>query len=273
MWALLNFRQRPHLENGMVNLGFSTMATPELDAYEAIAAAQEYGYSFVCLRAHEMAGELQLDTAPAELANIRRAFADAGVGAGCLFGYNPMRTDAQQAYTDTLEYTLRLMELAAGIGAQAVRLFADERFPEAFAAAAARALEQTEVAIVLQNHAPHGDVAYGIRILEQIASPRAGMAFSPDHCSLDTVYAECETVRPYIKELFVTNKRTGPDGQTQYVHIEEGSYDWERICGSVKPEQSGIPVVLKWERIWHRELEEYRTVLPRAKKWFEERLK
>lgn len=248
------------------------MATPELDAFGAIAAAQEYGYRFVCLRVHEIAGELQLDSAPAELAAIRRAFSYTGVGAGCLFGYNPMRTEARRAYNDTLDYTLRSMELAAGIGAKAVRLFADSRFPEVFAQAVARALEQTEISVLIQNHVPHGETAYGTGILRQIASPRAGMAFAPDHCGPDTVYEECETVKPYMREIFVTNKQTGPDGRTRYVHLDEQGYDWERICKSIKPEQSGLPVVLKWERVWHRELEDYRTVLPRAKKWFAARL-
>lgn len=247
------------------------MATPELDAYDAIAAAEEYGYRFVCLRVHEIAGELQLNTAHTELANIRRAFIGAGIGAGCLFGYNPTRTAAQKTYADTLEYTLRLMELAEEIGAQSVRIFADENFPGAFAEAVARALEQTEIAVVLQNHVPRGETAYAIEILKQIASPRAGLAFAPDHCRLDTVYTQCQTVKPYMQELFVTNKRTEPDEKIHYVHIDEGNYDWDRICRCLEPEQRRIPVVLKWERVWHRELEDYRVALPRARKWFEER--
>lgn len=66
----------------MMNLGFSTMATPELNAYGAVSAAREYGYDFVCLRVHEFGGELQIDTPAAELSNIRRAFTDSGVEAG-----------------------------------------------------------------------------------------------------------------------------------------------------------------------------------------------
>lgn len=249
------------------------MATPELDAYGAIAAAQEYGYDFVCLRVHEAAGELRLDSPAAELAGIRRAFLESGVGAGCVFGYNQQYDNMQKAYTQTVEYALRLMDIAADIGARSVRLFADQYFPEAFAEAVARALERTELSVLIQNHAPRGEAAYNLKVLEQIASPRVGLAFSPDHCRLDTVYAECETVKPYIRELYVTNKKTGADGSTQYVHIEEGDYDWDRICGIVQPEEHNIPVVIKWERIWHRELEDYRHALPRAKKWFEERSK
>ena len=122
----------------------------------------------------------------------------------------------------------------------------------------------------MQNHAPRGETSYGIQILKHIASPRAGIAFAPDHCMLDTVYAQCRTVKPYMEELFVTNKRTELNGKTRYVHIDEGSYDWDRICRCLEPEQNRVPVVLKWERVWHRELEDYRVVLPRAKKWFEE---
>jgi len=119
-----------------MKLAFSTLGCPDWELREIVAAARNWGYDGVELRA--VGGSLDLlgraEFAPAQLATTRAYFEDAGIEICCVDTSCAFHSADENERANQVKIALGHADLAARLGASLIRVF-----PDTIQAAAERA--------------------------------------------------------------------------------------------------------------------------------------
>ncbi len=256
----------------VLKLSYTTMATPDLNAEEAVRAAVKYGYQGVDIRVSPKKGELRRDSSTRQIKSIARVFENEGIKPSGILCYNKYGGEDASSWAAMTDDIKRHLEIAAVLGSPSIRIFAGSprksNDPEGFLQRTAQTLsdvlqgEYTATDILIQNHKSHTTAVETVRLIRMADNPRLGLVFSPDHCieneDMDKVFG---LIREVTRQYYVADRKKT---QTGYVDILPGkgevpvSSAYEALGGK---SFSGW-VTFKWEKIWNEKLEGHNAALP-----------
>jgi sugar phosphate isomerase/epimerase len=265
----------------MMKISFTTMATPDLDGVEAIKLAKKFGYGGVDLRVSDKKGELTERSTDSEIRQLKNTFDSEGIQPSGLFCYNLKAGYDNVTWQNMIDSILRHMEIAYKLGSPSIRIFAgdprdfdnQEDYIKRTAEAINKALYKHDsgIIILVQNHRGGFTAMHSYKAITIADNPRFKLAFSPDHCLLESedmteVYSK---VKEIAGQLYVSDmmKPAGSD-KYQTVFPGEGAVDIEAAYKAIGGKNFEGWVTLKWEKLWHPELEDAMTVLPRFVEYF-----
>ena len=272
----------------MARLSFTTMGTPEMTGVEAIEAARKYGYQGVDLRVSENKGELTVDATNEEIAALRRAFDGEGIAPAGLLCYNDRPSKDPGSWKLMEDSLLRHLEIGAMLGSPTIRMFGgaihEYDSPEDFITRSADVLasvferDASDVKIVLQNHGGSYTFLQGVALAKQLAHPRFGMVFSPDHCVMmgEDMDAVCAVAKTFSLQLYVSDVAPSDDPESKRafhgILPGGGVVPLRRAYHAIGGDAFDGWISFKWEKIWQNHLEEPEIALPHFMKYFKSHL-
>ncbi len=264
----------------MQKISFTTLSTPGLDVQAVSALARRFGYDGVDLRVSGRAGEVKPDTGEREIKKYRDVLASDGIEAAGLLCYLSYDGDLSPGLLEASlrEQLARLMEIAALLGAQAIRIDGAMTGARSHAGELAGALgfvldRNCGIDIVIQNHIHEFSTAQCLDLVDDLNHPRFTLAYSPDHCIV--MNEDFASVFPRLggkaRKLFISDLRMDKDG---YAAVFPGlgvvplGESYEAVGGK----NFDGWISLKYEKFWDPGLEGPETSLPyfieRAPAWF-----
>lgn len=259
---------------------FSTLACPRWNAAEIIAAAARWGYAGIEFRV--VAGETDLWKLPAfhgaGLLETRRALNDAGLALPCL------DTSAQFHFPDpeerrrNLDLALRMAELAAALGAPAIRVFGDRVQPgrthDETAAWIAESLLTLEaklsgVAVWLETHGDFARTSDLAAILSRTGD-RIPLIWDPANALLEFGEAPGEggaALSGRIRHVHLKDFRRNKDGW-EFALPGEGEMPFGELHSVLQQQNYDGFFSFEWEKHWHPALAEPEVSLPHFAQWF-----
>ena len=268
----------------MSKISFTTMGTPELDAFGAIDAAVEYGFDGVDLRISRDEGEIMADMSDEQLAKIKAYANEKNIELPGLLCYFNRTIWESFGYNSCEEYLLRLMEIAEKLGSKIVRYQAgdasssDDRKKciedEMKIINDVLAKNTSDVMIGIQNHANSYTVSDTVYAASLCPSNRLCLIYSPDHCFIieEDVSAMLDDIKKITPEMYVSDIIM-IDGKHQSVAPGEGGVDNKKNIDILGGKDFDGWYTFKWERIWRRELDDYTVVFPKFMKFIKGALK
>jgi sugar phosphate isomerase/epimerase len=270
----------------MMKTSFSTLACPDWNFSQVLAAAGNYGYDGVELRV--LSRELDLWKLPEfrapALPAARSAVEDsglviAGLGSSACF-HSP---DAQERERN-LGFALRMAELASGLGAPAIRVFGDRIQPgctreqtavwiaESLAQLAER-LKSEGVQVWLETHGDFASAAEVSRIFTQLESAEAGIIWDPANAFEQSGEAPL-VPRPMadrIRHVHLKDLTRDARGGFHYALTGEGDFPFDTMFAALADIDFDGFVSFEWEKLWHPELAEPEIALPHFIRWWKSR--
>ena len=256
-----------------MKLSFTTMATPGLGVLNSVKLAGKYGYDGIDLRVSDYMGELTPQASGKELLEVKNILASEGIRLSGLLCYNKSGGMGDAARQEMKEDIQRHLEIASILESPSIRIFAgnpeeSENIDDSIKKTADTILEalrqdKTEVKILLQNHSHSFTLKQAVNLAEMVDSPLFGIVFSPDHCVLqkEDPRGFYGLVKKHSKQLYIADLNL--EG-SEYKSVLPGKgvvqlKDAYEIIGGA--DFDGW-VTFKWEKIWHKELEEPDIALP-----------
>lgn len=250
---------------------------------QIIAMAEREGYDGIELRFVQ--GEDSLWKLPVfsgkELASTRRALADHGLiiscqDTSCRF-HSPHAAERER----WLSEGKRMADLAAELGAPGLRVFGDtiqqgadrdstknwiaESIQELAEITAIRGVE-----IWIENHGDFAGAGETAAILQQAASPKAGVVWDP----VNSFVATKEWPRNgaaqlgvAIRHVHIKDLRLDRDGLI-YVLTGEGDFPLLELKEVLQDLQYDRFLSFEWEKKWHPEIADAEVALPHFADWF-----
>lgn len=270
----------------MMKTSFSTLACPDWNLSEVLAAAENYGYDGVELRV--ISRELDLWKLPefhvSALAATRATVEDrglvvAGLGSSACF-HSP---DAQERERN-LDTALRMAEVAAGLGAPAIRVFGDRIQPgctrEQTAAWIAESLTRLAVRLKpegvqvwLETHGDFASAAEVSRIFTQLESAEVGIIWDPANAFEQN--GEVPLVLPSmanrIRHVHLKDLTRDAQGPFHYALTGEGDFPFDTVFAALADIDFNSFVSFEWEKLWHPELAGPEIALPHFIQWWKSR--
>jgi Xylose isomerase-like TIM barrel. len=249
-----------------MKLSFSTLATPNLTALQAILLARKYGFHGVDLRVSEDRGDLTISSSRDQIMEIKNALHSEGIRISSLMAYSQPGT--------IRDGILRHIALAECIGAEIVRLPLPAKPKEILAeswiayliAELSSCLDEAvaaRVTLLIQNHYNQLNALQCARLIKQINHSQLQMLLSTDHCLIQN-----ESISTVLQEA------RGITGQLYIADIRRNKISYDDVL----PGTGEVPLVdfynglggnrydgwitLKWEKLWRPELADYEIALP-----------
>ncbi|MBN9617439.1 MAG: hypothetical protein BGO25_14735 [Acidobacteriales bacterium 59-55] len=270
----------------MMKTSFSTLACPDWNLSEVLAAAEKYGYDGVELRV--ISRELDLWKLPefhgSALAATRAAVEDhglvvAGLGSSACF-HSP---DAQERERN-LDSALRMAEVAAGLGAPAIRVFGDRIqtgctreqttswIAESLTQLAGR-LKPDGVQVWLETHGDFASAADVSEIFAQLNSAEVGIIWDPANAFEQN--GEAPLILPpmatRIRHVHLKDLTRDVQGLSHYTPTGEGDFPFDTIFTLLAGIDFDAFVSFEWEKLWHPELAGPEVALPHFLHWWKSR--
>ena len=250
---------------------------------QIIAMAARHGYDGIELRFVQ--GEDSLWKLPVfsgkELASTKWALADQGLTISCL------DTSCRFHSPDAIERARwitegkRMADLAAELGAPGLRVFGDTIQPgtdrastQSWIAESIRKLAEiiaaTGVEIWIENHGDFAGAAATAAILEQAASPKAGVVWDPANSFVGTGEQPTNSAAQLgvaIRHVHIKDLRHDGDG-VKYVLTGEGEVPLLELKAALQYLNYDRFVSFEWEKKWHPEIADAEIALPHFVRWF-----
>lgn len=261
---------------------FSTLACPDWSLSEILAAATEYGYDGVELRV--ISRELDLWKLPefklSSLAATRAGINACGVvvaaiGSSACF-HSPEVFERQR----NLDSARRMAEVAAGLGARAIRVFGDRIQPGRTRNETARwivdsliqlasELKSQEVQVWLETHGDFAAVADMNEILMQLDCAEIGVIWDPANAYGQTheMPLILPLMRDRIRHVHLKDVTWDAEGY-HYAATGEGEFPFSTLFDSLGGIAFDGFVSFEWEKFWHPELAAPEIALPHFIKWW-----
>lgn len=262
-------------------LAFSTLGCPEWDAATVVDRAAAFGYRGIEWRGGPD-GTVTTTWSAAERSRLRRRVADSGLASIAVTAYSNLIASAPAERRRSVDEIAAHVDLAADLGAGAVRVFVgirDDAAPddellrravEALLAALDRARDR-EVRLAIEPHDDHVRAASLGPILAAIPDPLVGIAW--DIANAWSVGEDPELgLREYAGRIHYVQVKdgVGRDEEWQLCPLGEGDVPVERalrgLVGTLG-DASLPPISVEWERVWHPELAPAERALPAAREW------
>ncbi len=229
-----------------MNYAFMSFSCPQATFAEMLALAAQYGYDGIEPRA---AGnhnhEVELEASAEQRASFRQQAADAGIAICCLAAGNryadPADSDAQ------VEETLQYIDLAADIGAPALRVFGG-RLPDGIsresavsgvAGALSRLAERAGdrgVIVCLETHDDWCSPADVAAVMARVDHPAIGVNWDAAHpVSKEgwTLADSYSTLRRWIRHAHVHDLHIGSE-RPDYTAFGTGDVDHKQVLALLR---------------------------------------
>ena len=268
-----------------MKLSFSTLACPDWELPQIIAAASASGYDGIELRFVRNKDSLwKLPEFRAEqLASSKRALSDLGlriacVDTSCRFHF-PDATERAQ-WIDEGE---RMAELAAALNAPGIRVFGDQIQPGADRESTrkwitdsirtlADRIAPSGVEVWLETHGDFASAPETTAILDQAKSMNTGAIWDPANCYLEhnePPKAGAAGLDRYVRHVHVKDMRRTGD-EWKLVLTGEGDFPLDEVRTSLMEIGYNGFVSFEWEKKWHPEIPDANIALPHFARWFRE---
>lgn len=270
-----------------MKISFSTLACPTWNLNAVLDAAIRYGYQGVELRFLELDDRLWLrpEFRGSGLRDTRSRLADAGLAISCVdtscFFHHPEVERRREA----LEMGRRMMELAAELGAPAIRVFGDRVQPGADRASTVNWIAdgvrelgcfgaERGVQCWLETHGDFAPSGGTQEILQQAGHPNLGVIWDPANAyaeSGEEPRAGYANLGERIRHVHVKDCRPpredAADRLWEPVLMGDGRFpaaDLIRLLRAAKFEGFAS---FEWEKRWHPEIAEPEVALPHFMAW------
>ena len=265
---------------------FSTLACPDWSLPEVLAAAADYGYDGVELRV--ISRELDLWKLPefksSSLATTRGAIADQGLVVAVIGSSACFHSAEMQERERNFDSALRMAEVAAGLGAPAIRVFGDRiqpgsdrkqtaaRIADSLTRLADR-LRPDSVQVWLETHGDFAAVADVSEILAQLDSTEAGLIWDPANAFEQN--GETPVIPPQmssrVRHVHLKDLLRNVQGSARYMPTGEGEFPFHTMFAALEGIGFDGFVSFEWEKLWHPELAAPEIALPRFIEWWKRR--
>ena len=261
---------------------FSTLACPDWSLPEVLAAATGYGYDGVELRV--ISRELDLwklpDFKSSSLAATRAAIdacgvAVAAIGSSACF-HSPEVLERQR----NLDSARRMAEVAAGLGAPAIRVFGDRiqagrtrdetvRWIADSLTQLADELKPQGIQVWLETHGDFAVAADVSGIFKHLNLAEIGIIWDPANAFAQT--REMPVIPPliqnHIRHVHLKDVTWEAEG-FRYVATGEGQFPFNIVFDSLGGIGFDGFFSFEWEKLWHPELAAPEIALPHFIKWW-----
>ena len=258
-----------------MKLAFSTLGCPDWELREIVAAAREWGYNGVELRA--VGGSLDLlsraEFAPAQLATTRAYFQDLEiccVDTSCTF-HSP---DASER-ADHVNIALAHAEMAAKLGAPLIRVFPDKIQPGAereetrdWIAAGLREIADRmpdDVNVGLETHGDFARAEYASEIVALASHPHVKLIWDVANsvAAGDEIRTAARIVKPYLAHIHLRDAKP-VTGSEHWLPVLAGTgrVSFAEAVAAIKDLNYDCFVSFEWEKYWHPEIEAPEVALP-----------
>ena len=260
-----------------MKLAFSTLGCPDWELREIVAAARNWGYDGVELRA--VGGSLDLldlaEFSPAQLATTRAYFEDAGIEICCVDTSCAFHSADQNERGNQVKIALGHADLAARLGASLIRVF-----PDRIQAGAER--EETRdwivtslcdvaerlpdgVNVALETHGDFARAEYAAEIVTLANHPQVKLIWDVANsvAAGDDIQHAARVVQPYLAHVHLRDARPVA-GLEHWLPVLAGvgrvSFA-EAVAALGELNYDGF-VSFEWEKYWHPEIEAPGVALP-----------
>ena len=266
-----------------MRVSFSTLACPDWTMPQIIAMAVREGYDGIELRFVQ--GEDSLWKLPIfsgnELASTKRTLEDRALNISCLDTscrfHSPDAAERGRWITEGK----RMADLAAELGAPGLRVFGDTIQPGADRASTqswisesirelAEITAERGIEVWIENHGDFAGAADTAAILQQAASPKAGVVWDPANSFTATKEQPADgaaRLRAVIRHVHIKDLR--PDGDSwKCVLPGEGAFPLLDLKAALQDLQYDRFLSFEWEKKWHPEIADAEIALPHFARWF-----
>ena len=226
-----------------------TFSCPLLGLKELFETAKKYGYEgieprILCGHKHG----IEPDASPAQRSEIKRQAVESGIALSCI------ATSCVYANPETAEQnvadTLQCIDLAADVGAPAIRVFggtigkglsradAVKLVAESLASVADHA-KAKNVTICMETHDDWCDPAHVSAVMQRVNHPAIAVNWDvmhPVRTKSATMEEAFEILKPWIRHVHVHDGAVAPDGKLIFMPIGKGFVDHKtaimRLCSS-----------------------------------------
>jgi len=260
-----------------MKLAFSTLGCPDWELREIVAAARNWGYDGVELRA--VGGSLDLldrvEFSPAQLATTRAYFEDAGIEICCVDTSCAFHSADQNERANQVKIALGHADLAARLGASLIRVF-----PDRIQAGAER--EETRdwivtslrdvaerlpdgVNVALETHGDFARAEYAAEIVTLANHPQVKLIWDVANsvAAGDDIQHAARVVQPYLAHVHLRDAR--PVAGSEYwlpVLAGVGRVSFAEAVAALGELNYDGFVSFEWEKYWHPEIEAPGVALP-----------
>jgi sugar phosphate isomerase/epimerase len=254
---------------------FSTLACPEWAAEVVVERCASFGFDAIEWRGGPD-GHVNPTLSAGHRTRLRRRMADVGVAALAVTAYTTFVTPERRVRERDRSELIRHLDLAADLGAGAVRAFVgvvedpapeealvrrvvDGLLPAADHAAA------LGVAIALE---PHDDFVHSerlVRLLQALDHPAVGAIWEIGNAwaAGESPHVGGPALAPWIRYVQVKDGRGGGD-TWQLTGLGAGEVPLAEAIRYLSTGGPMPPISIEWERAWHPELEPAETALPQG---------
>lgn len=266
-----------------MRVSFSTLACPDWTMPQIIAMAVGEGYDGIELRFVQ--GEDALWKLPVfsgkELASTKRALEDRALNISCLDTSCRFHSPDAAERGRWISEGKRMADVAAELGAPGLRVFGDTIQPGADRASTqswiaesmrelAEITAERGVEIWIENHGDFAGAAETAAILQQAASPKAGVVWDPANSFAATKEQPADgaaRLRAVIRHVHIKDLRRDGDGW-KYVLPGEGAFPLLELKAALQDLQYDRFLSFEWEKKWHPEIADADIALPHFVRWF-----
>ena len=270
----------------MMKTSFSTLGCPSWNFSQILRAAVDYGYDGVEFRT--VCGEVDLwklsDFQPSALARTRKHIEGAGILVSCVDTSACFHSPGVAERKGNVDLALRMAEIAAELGAPAIRVFGDRIQPGCSREDTAKWIADslTELAEQLRPEnievwlETHGDFAAAsdvCSILDKTDDESIGVIWDPANAFAQTgdkpvIAAE---MADRVRHVHLKDLRRNVQSTPDYVLVGQGEFPFETMFESlVQIGYEGF-VSFEWEKHWHPELASPEVALPNFIEWWKRR--
>lgn len=261
-----------------MKLAYSSLACPGWSIEEAVVAAVRYGYEAIEWRLAD--GETIEPDAPAEIRHrLRKAPAAHGIEIACLDTSCRVAQGSLEARATVIKAGMRMIDMAAELGAPFMRVFGGE-LPAITTRAAmlgptAEVLyalgiygSECGVTVTLETHDAWTRSEDVLALVQAVALPSVRVLWDTHH-TYRTGEAPEQTLTllgdaiayVHLKDSRLTGDKS--DSWT-YCPLNEGDVPLREICSALKHAGYDGYLSLEWEKKWHPEIAEPEIILPQA---------
>jgi sugar phosphate isomerase/epimerase len=274
--------------NPKMKTSFSTLACPDWDLSEVIAAAVRYGYDGVELRV--LSNELNLwnlpEFQPSLLSTTYRSIQDQGLSVACMGSSAVFHSSSAQERERNLDSALRMADIAVGLGAPAIRVFGDRvqagngrEDTEVWIAESllklAERLEPKNIQVWLETHGDFTTASEVGELVAGISNREVGLIWDPANAFAQSGDAPLipSSISDRIRHVHLKDLVREGSGGMRYVLSGEGEFPFETMFASLHEISFSGFVSFEWEKLWHSELSSPEVALPHFTNWWKNAFK
>lgn len=266
----------------MMKTSFSTLACPDWSLDQVLKAAVNYGFDGVELRV--ISRELDLWKLPefqaGSLSSTRKRIEDLGLRIACVGSSACFHSPEVQERQRNVDSTLRMAEVAAGLGAPSVRVFPD-RIQSGCGRAqtagwiveslvdVAQKLEPSGVQAWLESHGDFGTGNAISEILRRVNRNDLGHLWDPANAFCQNAETPCLSpeMQAHLRHVHVKDLKLTARA-ANYVPTGEGEFPFDAMFAELEAVNYQGFLSFEWEKQWHPELAPPEVSLPHFMNWW-----